>query len=121
MRNNKEIEIEYYVPIKRWPNDYTTEEIRGDLGDFEKQYLEHCVGERISNGILGHTYQRILDWCIKEGIINKKGNAVFYQTYHNWWRHKEEGMRELWSRRDYAKRMELRDLDKVAKSFPELI
>jgi hypothetical protein len=99
--------------IRRWPFDYSTDEIKNSVGDFETIYATHCTGARIHNEILGHIFQGIEDWCAEEKAITQKNGQWFIQYYlfNNWWRPKYDGMRELQSRRGYAKRMELRQLD----------
>jgi hypothetical protein len=100
---------------RRWPFDYSTEEIKNNIGDFELTYQDHATcatGVLVHNEILGFTPQGIIDWLVEENIIMEKDGAWFvcYYSYQSW-SSKYRGMREIQSRRAFAKRMELRQLD----------
>jgi len=105
--------IDSNVPVKRWPFDYSTEEIKNSLGSFEQEYQQHATGELVHNDILGFAPAGVIEWLVDDQVIINRDGSWFinYYPYHQSWRHRYDAMRELQSRRAYAKRMELKQLD----------
>lgn len=105
---------------RRWPFDYSTEEIKNSLGGFEQLYQGHATGALVHNDILGMTPQGVIDWLFSENIILEKDGAWFicYYPYQSW-SSKYRGMREIQSRRAFAKRKELQSLDKEVEKVAD--
>lgn len=91
---------------RRWPDDYSTEEIKRELGSFEQEYLSHLDGERV--GGPGY-WKGIQEWAIENGWLARKGNNIALVQYSDNsvpWLKLYHGMRELQYRREYAKKQE---------------
>lgn len=75
--------------------EYTDNELRTlwveqNLGEFEREYNSLCTGARVMNQVLGSTFQPMIDWCSKNGIISKTLNygkiywSVCLPNYEEW-------------------------------------
>ena len=86
--------------------EYTTEELKAIIGNFEKEYHEATTGKVIRNEILGYVHEGNVEHALRIGAITKRDNAYFvklpefrdYQEKHN-------ALRELIGRRDYARKI----------------
>lgn len=98
--------------IKRnWPYEFTTEEIRAELGTFETEYIKNCTGQLIRNDILGFVNQGLVAWALlKKWIVNqiREGQQYYFVSLPAYYTFQKlySGMKELQSRREYSKRME---------------
>ena len=83
--------------------EYTTEELKSILGNFENEYNENATGEVINNEILGFVKQGTIDHALKIGAIIKKGKNYFVRLPEfREYRLKHNALREIIGRRDYA-------------------
>lgn len=88
--------------------EYTTEELKSIIGNFEEEYNESATGKVVRNTILGHVRQGTVDHALKFGAItihniNSKDVYFIKLPEYNDYYEKENAMRELISRRDFAK------------------
>lgn len=110
----------YKPPVESriWPRDYSTDQIKMELAEFEKYYNEACKGEKVHNDILGNTFQGVVDYAVEFGaIIDKSGYWFIKESGWKYWDRKYRGMCELRSRRAYAKMMEAKHYDEEAQKI----
>lgn len=91
--------------------EYTTDELKNILGNFEEEYNSHMTGEVIHNAILGFVNQGTIDHALEIGAItrrkfkNRNNDEWFYYVklpeYYDY-QLKYGALRELISRREYA-------------------
>lgn len=86
--------------------EYTTEELRSVLGDFEKEYHKATTGEAVHNNILGHIRKGNIEHALRIGAITKRENHYFVKLpeYINY-DLKIKALGELLSKRSYAQKM----------------
>ena len=114
---------EKLIVVKRWPADFTTDEIKSELGNFEREYEEACTGNRVNNPAIGNTFQGVVDMAMGyfQAITKKEinGKEVWFVTRIGYpiWCKKTAGMTELRSRRSFAKKKELQHLEKQAETI----
>ena len=83
--------------------EFSTYELKQFLGDFERQYREHAIGEIMQNDILGCEYEGIISWLLAKKAINQKGKEWYVcPSAYNDFSLKYRIMRELEQRREYA-------------------
>ena len=85
--------------------EYTKEELKAIIGNFEKEYHEATTGEIIHNKILGYVREGNVKHALQLGAITKRGEDYFVKLpeYENY-QEKHNALRELIGRRDYAKK-----------------
>lgn len=103
-----EIKKESIEQQNKMMSDYTKEELHSILGNFEEEYNQSATGKSIHNEILGYVKEGTIDHALRIGAITKhdvNGKDIYfikmpeYNDYHK----KINALRELISRRDYAK------------------
>jgi hypothetical protein len=124
--------VEERKTFKRWPEEYTTEETKAEIGDFEKEYDEACTGEKKQLGPLGFTFEGVFELASKvyQAVVRRERTTPYPngEKYDYWvtrvgwpaWDHKYWGMHELKCRRQYAKRKELAQLKKEAEKIGQI-
>ncbi len=97
--------------------DYTTEELKQLIGNFEKEYNENATGEIVHNDILGPVKAGTVNHAVKSGAITGDGKFILLPRYREY-NQKHLALRELIGRRDYARSAnKIPDLGNVVKSF----
>ena len=91
--------------------EYTTEELKAILGNFEKEYHEATTGEVIHNEILGYVHEGNVQHALRIGAITEHDNTYYVKLpeYNNYQK-KLNALDELFSRRDYAKKKNIENL-----------
>ena len=95
--------------IKRnWPYEFTTEEIKAELGTFETEFEKNYTGPKTHNEILGPTVQGIVDWALANKWIFKREDGNYFVILPGYYEYKKLllGLQEIKCRREYAKREE---------------
>jgi hypothetical protein len=118
--NNYPIEV-----VRRWPDQYSTEEIRLIIGNFEEEYKSHANNARVNNHVLGKTSLGIVNWCVNKGYITEKtdhGGKRYHKVGPNYEEFNKfySGMNELRIRREYVNKRHLEELDEILKQKDQL-
>ena len=91
--------------------EYTTEELKAILGNFEKEYHEATNGEVIHNEILGYVREGNVQHALRIGAITEEDNTYYVKLpEYNDYQKKLNALDELFSRRDYAKKKNMENL-----------
>ena len=109
------------VEKKIW--EYTPEELRSVLGNFEKEYNENATGEVIHNEILGYVAEGTIEHALRIRAITKKninGKDVYFVKLPEYgdYNLKLRVLGEVISRRGYASK---KDLDRLAETRNEIL
>lgn len=111
-------EAQEVLDTRTYPGGYDTEELKTIVGDFENKYKNACVGDKITNNILGYTYRGIIDFALQFGAIgcqklpNKERWFVKYPRINEWIR-QEKAIIEIKIRRETAKKFEQQELNEI--------
>lgn len=92
--------------------DYSTEELREIIGNFEKEYDESATGEVVRNEILGYVKEGTIAHALKFGAItvkNIRGEKIYSVKLPEFYSYnlKHNALRELIYRREYAEKINL--------------
>jgi len=104
---NREQKSDYFKDSRNYPHDYSTDELKVIIGDFEKQYQSNQTGKMVKNDILGYMAEGIISFAESLGAITKHPVSLKYSVHipgYELWTQKYQAMLELQSRRWYAKR-----------------
>ena len=90
--------------------EYTKEELHSILGDFEKEYKEAATGEMIRNEILGYVKEGTVNRALMLRAIvkhNENGKDEYFINLPEYrdYQEKYNAMKELASRRNYARKI----------------
>ena len=96
--------------------DYTTEELKAIIGNFEKEYSENATGKTVRNEILGWVKEGTIKRALMMRAIVKHevdGKDIYFINLPEYrdYQEKHNALRELISRRSYAKRKDLENLE----------
>lgn len=104
------------VITKKMNWEYSIEELKAIIGNFEKEYKENATGRTVRNEILGWVKEGTIKRALMTRAIVKHevdGKDIYFINLPEYrdYQEKHNAMRELISRRSYAKRKNLENLE----------
>lgn len=111
----KSISLSHHEKEERnFPYDYSLDELKEIIGDFEKEFLAHSTGKLTHNEVLGTTKEGIVAWAREQKYITKD-NRITFKGINEYMR-RYRALEELNLRREYADKKDKESLDALAKA-----